>query len=200
MVSRVASKTLLTVQIMESRSSLGSLFDINCRVATHGAKIRTIPKDDQIKCDQKTHSLYSTAVGKLFWMSQLRDDINKWFIDHSVIGQRLLSNSRTQASASHSSAEAELYAMTQASIESWAIKHFVRRLDGPAIRNANRGDSRESIRANWFAEGTLFSERSSNSLESPQTCDSRCSSALKRNSQKGVQFRNCESIRANQAI
>ena len=33
----------------------------------------------------------------------------------------------------------------------------LRPLDGPAIRNANWGDSRESIRANRFAEKRLFS-------------------------------------------
>ena len=56
-------------------------------------------------------------------------------------------------------------------------------LDGLAIRNANRGDSRESIRENRFAEETLFSYRLS---------DSRIASnlrfaifqALKRDSQK----------------
>ena len=32
-------------------------------------------KDDEIKCDQKTHSLSRAAVGKVLWVSQLRDDI-----------------------------------------------------------------------------------------------------------------------------
>ena len=40
----------------------------------------------------------------------------------------LSSTSRTQASVSHSSAEAELYAMTQASVDSLAIKHFIKEL------------------------------------------------------------------------
>ena len=38
-------------------------------------------------------------------------------------------------------------------------------LDGPAIRNANRGNSRESIRANQFAEKSLSSQRASDSRE-----------------------------------
>ena len=40
----------------------------------------------------------------------------------------LSSTSRTQASVSHSSAEAELYAMTQASVDSLAIKRFIKEL------------------------------------------------------------------------
>ena len=37
----------------------------------------------------------------------------------------IASTSRTQTSVSHSSAEAELHAMTQAAVESLAIKHFI---------------------------------------------------------------------------
>ena len=44
------------------------------RVTTNGVKIQPVPKD-QIEGDQKSHSLFRTAVGKLLWMSQLRDDI-----------------------------------------------------------------------------------------------------------------------------
>ena len=57
-------------------------------------------------------------------------------------------------------------------------------LDGPVIRNANRGDSHESIRANRFADKNLFSQRSRDSRESSQTFDSQCFSAPKRDSQK----------------
>ena len=35
--------------------------------------------------------------------------------------------------------------------------HDSQSLGGPAIRNANQGDSNESIRANRFAEKPLFS-------------------------------------------
>ena len=52
-------------------------------------------------------------------------------------------------------------------------------LDGPAIRNANRGDSRESIRRE-----TTISQRASDSRESPQTCDSQAFSRPKRDSRK----------------
>ena len=146
------------------------------------------------------HSRFRTAIGKLLWMSQLRDDIkfpvkelsrsltnpqasdfdnfihllkyvnqtrdfayvmdpqiptadSQGFIPVEVVGysdsdwagcQRsrrstsgslitlfsvnISSTSRTQASISHSSAAAELYAMTQAAVESLAIKHFIKEL------------------------------------------------------------------------
>ena len=43
----------------------------------------------------------------------------------SVFNINIQSTSRTQASIAHSSAESELYAMTQASVESLAIKNFI---------------------------------------------------------------------------
>ena len=46
----------------------------------------------------------------------------------TLFSVNLSSTSRTQASVSHSSAEAELYAMTQASVDSLAIKHFIKEL------------------------------------------------------------------------
>ena len=75
-------------------------------------------------------------------------------------------------------------------------------LDGPAIRNANRGDSRESIHTNRFTENPLFSECASDSREWHQTCDSQVlapRSAIRK--KKGVLFGNPETvIRKNQAI
>ena len=46
----------------------------------------------------------------------------------TLFSVNLSSTSRTQASISHSSAEAEMYAMTQAAVESLAIKHFIKEL------------------------------------------------------------------------
>ena len=46
----------------------------------------------------------------------------------TLFSVNISSTSRTQASNSHSSAEAELYAMTQAAVESLAIKHFIKEL------------------------------------------------------------------------
>ena len=64
-----------------------------------------------------------------------------------------------------------------------------RDLDGPAVRNANRGDSHESIRANRFAEKKPIYITSSESHESPQTCDSQFFSPPKRDSQEGGSVR-----------
>ena len=55
--------------------NLLGLFRISSRLMTNGVKIPLVPKEDQVKCDKESHSLFRTAVGKLLWMSQLRDDI-----------------------------------------------------------------------------------------------------------------------------
>ena len=46
----------------------------------------------------------------------------------SLVTVNVASTSRTHASVSHSSAEAELYAMTQASVSSLAIKNFIQEI------------------------------------------------------------------------
>ena len=51
----------------------------------------------------------------------------------SVFNINLQSTSRTQASIAHSSAESELYAMTQASVESLAIKNFIQEFNSPIL-------------------------------------------------------------------
>ena len=61
-------------------------------------------------------------------------------------------------------------------------------LDGPAICNANRGDSRESIR------------KKCDSSESPENCDSQFFVPRSAIRKKGIQFGNPETIRKNQAI
>ena len=65
-------------------------------------------------------------------------------------------------------------------------------LDGPAIRNANRGDSRESIRAILTFE--RFTRIASNLRFAMFWCPEM------RFTKKGGQFRNPQAIRANQAI
>ena len=52
----------------------------------------------------------------------------------TLFSVNLSSTSRTQASISHSSAEAELYAMTQATIDSLAIKHFIKELKSEILK------------------------------------------------------------------
>ena len=51
------------------------LFKVAAKVTTNGVKIPLVPTEDHIKCDKESHSLFRTAVGKLLWTSQLRDDI-----------------------------------------------------------------------------------------------------------------------------
>ena len=70
------------------------------------------------------------------------------------------------------------------------------------IRNPDGGDWRESIRANRCDEEKLFSERASDSRELPQTSDLQFLTPPPRSPirKEGVQFRNPETIRENQAI
>ena len=180
--------------------NLLGLFEVKGKSTTNGVKIQQVSKEDQVKCEKEMHSKFRTAIGKLLWMSQLRDDIkfpvkelsrsliNPQDVDFDnlihllkyvnqtrvyvyVMGPQiptadsqglipvevvsysdsdwakcqrsrrstsgslitlfsvnLPSTSCTQASVSHSSAEAQLYAMTQATVDSLAIKHFIKEL------------------------------------------------------------------------
>ena len=69
-------------------------------------------------------------------------------------------------------------------------------LDGPAIRNANRDDSRESTRTDQFAEHNVRAIRAN------RTKPAICISLVARDAirKKGVQSGNPETIRVNQAI
>ena len=81
------------------------------------------------------------------------------------------------------------------------FKHSLGYLDGTAIRNAYRGDSRESIRANRFAAKPLFSSCWSDSRESPQTSDSQFIVPEKAiRTKKGFSSGTLKTIRENQAI
>ena len=53
----------------------------------------------------------------------------------TLFSVNIASTSRTQASVSHSSAEAELYAMTQATVESLAIKRFIQAFKSAILSN-----------------------------------------------------------------
>ena len=72
-------------------------------------------------------------------------------------------------------------------------------LDGLAIRNANRGDSHESIRANRFAEKPYYHDVRAirASRLKPAIRNFKPRSVIRK---KGVQFGNSETIRKNQAI
>ena len=55
--------------------NLLGLFGVTGKSTTNGVKIQQISKEDQIKCEKEMHSRFRTAIGKLLWMSKLRDDI-----------------------------------------------------------------------------------------------------------------------------
>ena len=173
------------------------IFEVTGKVTTTGLKLQALPEDQKVQCDRVIHQKYRSAVGKLLWMAQLRDDLkypvkelSRSLINPqdqdiknlihllkyvnqtrdfvfvmepqlpvrnqegkfpvqivsysdsdwagcqksrrstsgsliSVFNVNIQSTSRTQASIAHSSAESELYAMTQASVESLAIKNFI---------------------------------------------------------------------------
>ena len=173
------------------------IFEVTGKVTTTGLKLQVLPEDQKAQCDKVIHQKYRSAVGKLLWMAQLRDDLKhpvkelsrslinpqdqdiknlvhllkyvnqtrdfvfvmepqlpvrnqevkfpvqivsysdsdwagcqkSWKSTSgslvSVFNVNLKSTSRTQASIAHSSAESELYAMTQAAVESLAIKNFI---------------------------------------------------------------------------
>ena len=53
----------------------------------------------------------------------------------TLFSVNIASTSRTQASVSHSSAEAELYAMSSATVESLAVKHFTQEFKSAILAN-----------------------------------------------------------------
>ena len=55
--------------------NLLGLFRVTGKSTTNGVKMQQVSKEDQIKCEKDKHSRFRTAIGKLLWMSQLRDDI-----------------------------------------------------------------------------------------------------------------------------
>ena len=55
--------------------SLLGLFEVKGKSTTNGVKIQQVSKEDQVQCEKEMHSKFRTAIGKLLWMSQLRDDI-----------------------------------------------------------------------------------------------------------------------------
>ena len=74
-------------------------------------------------------------------------------------------------------------------------------LDGPVIRNANRGDSRELIRQNRFAERPYFHNfRAIRANRLKPAIRNFLGSETRFTEKKGVEFGNPEMIRANRAI
>ena len=75
---------------------------------------------DVVKVSSSDCQLFRFRLGRL---SKVKG-VNDWFTGFSIHCQ-FQPTSRTQASIAHSSAESELYAMTQAAVESLAIKNFI---------------------------------------------------------------------------
>eukprot|EP00971_Amphidinium_carterae_P231210 4588393-Amphidinium_carterae.1 len=77
----------------------------------------------------KQHSQYRKTIGQLLWVSQLRAGCNttkKVQVEITMCwGGPLMHSNRTQSTIVLSSAEAELYAMGQATIESQHIKQVI---------------------------------------------------------------------------
>ena len=182
------------------------IYEITGKVTTTGLKLQ-LPEDLKVPCGKVTHQKLRTAVGKLLWMAQLRDDLkypvkelsrslinpqdqdiknlvhllkyvnqtrdfvfvmepqlpvrnqegkfpdqivsysdSDWAGSRksrkssgslvSVFNVNLQSTSRTQASIARSSAESELYAMTQAAVESLAIKKFIPEFSSAILSSA----------------------------------------------------------------
>ena len=55
--------------------NLLGLFEVKGKSTTNGVKIQQVSKEHQVQCEKEMHSNFRTAIGKLLWMSQLRDDI-----------------------------------------------------------------------------------------------------------------------------
>ena len=71
----------------------------------------------------------------------------------TLFSVNLSSTSRTHASVSHSSAEAELYAMTQASVDSLAMKHFINELKSEILSR----DVKSTLKTDSSAGKTMAS-------------------------------------------
>ena len=51
------------------------IFEVTGKVTTTGLKLQVLPEDQKVQCDSVIHQKYRSAVGKLLWMAQLRDDL-----------------------------------------------------------------------------------------------------------------------------
>ena len=51
------------------------IFEVTGKVTTTGLKLQVLPEDQKAQCDRVIHQKHRSAVGKLLWMAQLRDDL-----------------------------------------------------------------------------------------------------------------------------
>ena len=52
-----------------------NIFEVAGKVTTTGLKLQVLPEGSIVQCDRVIHQKYRSAVGKLLWMAQLRDDL-----------------------------------------------------------------------------------------------------------------------------
>ena len=51
------------------------IFEVTGKVTTTGLKLQALPEDQKAQCDKVIHQKFRSAVGKLLWMAQLRNDL-----------------------------------------------------------------------------------------------------------------------------
>ena len=51
------------------------IFEVTGKVTTTSLKLQVLPEDQKAQCDKVIHQIYRSAVGKLLWMAQLRDEL-----------------------------------------------------------------------------------------------------------------------------
>ena len=51
------------------------MFEVTGKVTTTSLKLQALPEDEKTQCDKIIHQKYRSAVGKLLWMAQFRDDL-----------------------------------------------------------------------------------------------------------------------------
>ena len=51
------------------------IFEVTGKVTTTGLKLQALSEDQNTQCDKAIHQKFRSAVGKLLWMAQLRDDL-----------------------------------------------------------------------------------------------------------------------------
>ena len=65
---RIALQELLRSFIMQQQSKM-KIQDFK------PLKLQALPEDQKVQCDKVIHQKYRSAIGKLLWMAQLRDDL-----------------------------------------------------------------------------------------------------------------------------
>ena len=93
------------------------IFEVTGKVTTTGLKLQVLPEDHKVQCDRVIHQNLRSAVGKLLWMAQLRDDFKHPVkeLSRSLINPQDL---RYDSSSSRVTRNQEFYSRVQ-------FSHFV---------------------------------------------------------------------------